>query len=134
MKDLKLNSVEGETIETKWDFRRIAIGVTIFAFLLFLGGLMLFPSSKTSGIKDRKTLGVSSGDAGNEKKEAPGLPTAEDVDRILNNAKKTISQISSENLTSSTAAIQKLITDFESLQGKKDAVGVFCELVCKDQE
>lgn len=133
MKDLKLKEIEGETIETKWDAKRIVIGLTVLAFLVSLGALVLFPNKKNySGTVGGGALGVSS-DEGEPQKEVPSFPTKEDIEQILRETKTTISQITTENVTSSEAAIQKLITNLEVLQGKKDARDVICDLVCKDK-
>lgn len=133
MKDLKLKEIEGEIIETKWDIKKIVIGMILLAFLIALGALVLFPNKNNySGTVGEKALGVAS-DEGDGQKEAPSLPTKEDIEQILKETKTTISQITTENITSSEAAIQKLITNLEVLSGKKDAKDVICDLVCSDK-
>lgn len=115
---------EGETVETRWDPKKIIIGVVILLILGLLGAVMLTGIERRSSISDREALGVAS-------EESPSLPTSEDVERIIRETRETISNITTENLTSSQAAIQKMISDLEVLQGKKDAKDVFCDLVCK---
>lgn len=133
MKDLKPKEIEGEIVETKWDIKRIAIGLTLLAFLIAVGALVLFPNKNNySGTVGEKALGISS-DEEDPQKDVPALPTKEDIEQILKETKTTISQITTENVTSSEAAIQKLITNLEVLSGKKDARDVICDLVCKDK-
>lgn len=118
---------EGETVETRWDLKKIIIGFVILLVLGLLGAIMLTGVSKRSGTSsEREALGTTSEDV-------PSLPTSEDVERIIRETRETISNITAENLTSSQAAIQKMISDLEVLQGKKDAKDVICDLVCKDR-
>ncbi len=132
MRRLNVEKLEGETVESLWDIKKIAIGLIILAFLISLGVLMLFPNSNSQDeSKDRKALGISSED--NTHPGVPTLPTKEDIENILRDAQDTLSKITSENLTSSQAAIQKLITDLEVLQGEKNVKDVICDLVCKDR-
>ena len=117
---------EGETVETRWDLKKIIIGVISLLVLGFLGAIMLTGIGRQSSVSDREALGVESKD-----EDAPSLPTSEDVERIIRETRETISNITADNLTSSQAAIQKMISDLEILQEKKDAKDVICDLVCK---
>ena len=117
---------EGETVETRWDLKKIIIGVVILLVFGLLGAIMLTGIGRQSSVSDREALGVESKD-----EDAPSLPTSEDVERIIRETRETISNITADNLTSSQAAIQKMISDLEILQGKKDAKDVICDLVCK---
>ncbi|OGH17773.1 MAG: hypothetical protein A2868_01100 [Candidatus Levybacteria bacterium RIFCSPHIGHO2_01_FULL_40_15b] len=124
---------EGETVETRWDLKKIIIGVVILLVLGLLGAIMLTGISRQSPISDRETLGAISEDENESRggRERPSLPSSQDVERIIHETRETISNITAENLTSSQAAIQKMISDLEVLQGKKDAKDVICDLVCK---
>ena len=117
---------EGETVETRWDLKKIIIGVVILLVFGLLGAIMLTGIGRQSSVSDREALGVESKD-----EDAPSLPTSEDVERIIRETRETISNITADNLTSSQAAIQKMISDLEILQEKKDAKDVICDLVCK---
>lgn len=117
---------EGETVETRWDPKKIIIGVVILLILGLLGTIMLTGIGRQSSVSDREALGVESVD-----ENAPSLPTSEDVEKIIRETRETISNITAGNLTSSQAAIQKMISDLEILQEKKDAKDVICDLVCK---
>lgn len=60
------------------------------------------------------------------------LPKKEDAEKLLETAKEELSNLTSDNLVSSQAALQKIINDLKDLQnGKGDPVETFCELVCK---
>ncbi len=123
--------IQGEIVETKWDPKKIAIGVVALILLMIIGSYVLFPVSSIQDQSPRSgTLGVSSSDTQNSS-DVPPLPSQEDIGEIIDSAKSTLSEITSENLTSSQAAIQKIITDLESLQEKK-AIGVICDMVCKN--
>ena len=125
---------EGEEVETRWDLRKIIIGIVALAVLGLLGAIMLTGIAKRSSIDEHEALGVTSEAEGGSRgggREAPSLPTSEDVERIIRETRETISSITADNLTSSQAAIQKMISDLEVLQGKKDAKDIICDLVCK---
>lgn len=129
----KLRTIEGEIIETKWDIKKIAIGAIVLLVFGFFGFLMLFPARESSS-PQAGTLGVNSSRSSSVKSSndnVPPLPDKEDVERILNDAQSTLSNITYQNLIASQAAIQKLIKDLEKLGGDNNAVGVFCELICR---
>ena len=114
---------DGETVEARWDLKKIIIGVIILSILGLLGAIMLTGIGRQGAVNDREALGITN--------EKPSLPTTADVERIIRETRETISSITADNLTSSQAAIQKMISDLEVLQGKKDAKDVICDLVCK---
>jgi gas vesicle protein len=126
MRSGKIEKLEGETVETQWDIKRIVIGIVILAILASFGALFFFPKKPSS---DQATLGVSSGESS---RELPNLPTQDDVENIVSEAKSALSEITSENLTSSQAAIQKIISDLQKLQENKGAIGAICSLICKE--
>lgn len=132
MKRLNIEKLEAETVETRWDIKRILIGLVIVAFLVSLGALMLFPNDQNKKTGAGGTLGISS-DTNQANKELPSLPIKEDIEKILVEAQNTLSQITSENLTSSQGAIQKLISDLEKLKEKNEPIDIICDLVCKDK-
>ena len=120
----KDNVLEGEIVETEWNLKKIGAGLLVAALLFIAVAYILFPKGGSNLSKG--TLGGSTSVS-----PTPTLPTKEDVQNVITNAKDTLSQITSDNLTSSQAAIQKIISDLQGLQGKSGAVGVFCDLVCK---
>jgi len=120
----KDNVLEGEIVETEWNLKKIGAGLLAAALLSIAGAYILFPKSGSSLSKG--TLGGSTSVS-----PTPTLPTKEDVQNVITNAKDTLSQITFDNLTSSQAAIQKVIRDLQELQGKSGAMGVICDLVCK---
>ena len=119
----KNNVLEGEVVETEWNLKKIGVGLLVAALLFIAGAYILFPKGSSSLSKD--TLSGSTSVS-----PTPSLPTKEDVQNVITNARDTLSQITSDNLISSEAAIQKIISDLQGLQGKS-GVGVFCDLVCK---
>ena len=126
--------LEGEEVETRWDLKKIIIGVIILSALGLLGAIMLTGIGRQSSVSDDgKALGVASRDEDKSGggRETPSLPSSQDIERIIRETRETISTITAENLTSSQAAIQRMISDLEVLQGKKDAKDIICELVCK---
>ena len=123
-----LEEVEAEDVEqTHWDFKRLAVGLGLLIFILGFGGLMLATRIKNEMSSVGQTLGAKS-----TPEKAPPLPSKDDVQGILQNAQKTLSEISSDNLTSSQAAIQKIINDLEGLQQNKNARDFICNVMCKD--
>ena len=120
-KDEKIQ--EGEIVETEWDIKKLLIGLVVLILLIIIGSYIFFPSKETQP----QALGVAT----NNLSPTPPLPDQEDVQNIIDNARKTLSQITSENLTSSEAAIQRVINDLETLKGKDGAVELLCNMVCK---
>lgn len=126
----KQEAIEGELVETQWNIKRIIIGAVIVVALLILASYILFPS----GVKDdqnKEALGITSGNA--DGREVQSLPSKEDIETIIQSAQETLSAITSDNLTSSQAAIQRLIADFQKLQKDKGPAGILCDLVCKEK-
>ncbi|MEK6852629.1 MAG: hypothetical protein AABX59_02000 [Nanoarchaeota archaeon] len=123
---------DGETVETKWDLKKIIIGAVILLTLGLLGSIMLTGIGRQSSNKGPSALGVETPGSESENNiDRPTLPSREDIERIIRDTQETISSVTAENLTSSQAAIQKMIQDLEILQGKKDAKDVICDFVCK---
>lgn len=119
---------EGEIVETHWDLRKIGIGFTFLVLLIIAGSYILKFQENTGMNQKTNVLGTS-----HETKEVPPLPDKGDIESIITDAKDTLSQITSDNLISSQAAIQKIIADLQSLQGKSGAVGLICKALCKDK-
>lgn len=126
-----------EEIVEKWDWKRIAIGATVLTTLGVVGGYVVFkktPLSNLASIDEKGTLGVTSSNktADNTSNSPPPLPSKEDINKIIDDVKNNISNITAENLTSSQAAIQTVIRDLQQLQsGKKTPIDELCSLVCK---
>lgn len=117
--------------ESQWSIKRVAIGVFCFVMLATIGIVLFFPVL-TQGLKisyEKAVLGAS-----DKKIEQVKLPDSGDIEKIIREAQKNLSQITPDNLTASDAALVKVIEDLQALRGgKKDATDVFCELVCKDK-
>lgn len=131
MKEPDLKQLDLGEDETHWDFKKIAIGGGIILVLLSLGALMLVPGDSRTKREKEGVLSVETeGDETTSETQAP-LPNREDIEGIISNAQDALSKITSENLTSSQAAIQKVISDLEKLKESKSATDVICDLVCK---
>lgn len=123
--------LEGETIETHWDPKKLTIGVVILLVLGLLGAIMLSGIGNRSSGNDREALGITNEEKSPDNQDTPSLPTRTNVERIISETRKTLSNITAENLTSSQAAIQKMIQDLEKLREGKSTTDIFCDLVCK---
>ncbi len=118
---------EGEVVEKEWDIKKVGIGLFILV-LLFIGATyVIFP--KGSDFKSPETLGAMTVNLS----PTPALPNKDDVQGVISNAQETLSKVSAENLTSSQAAIQQVINDLQTLQGKNGAVHLLCNTICRDQ-
>lgn len=118
---------EGEVIET-WSRKRI--GVAIVVTMLLIGavgyGLISWTDETLSKpVQELRVLGQSS-------TEDVKLPTQDDIENTLETAREELEKISTENVTASDAAIQKVIQDLQSIQGGgKEPIDVVCEMLCK---
>ncbi len=123
---------EGEIVESSWDLKKIGIGIVVLIFLFIVGSYFFkFMDNTLSQAKNIRVLGVSTASVASQ--NVPPLPTKKDIDSVIQNAKTTLSQITSDNVGASDSAIQKLIGDLQTLQGKKGALGAFCNLVCNNK-
>lgn len=114
---------EGEIVES-WSKVRVltaCIGVAIIAGLLYVG----FTKAQN---KAARVLGIESSKVNTQDVH---LPTQDDANQILENAKNQLNNLTSDNLTSSQAALQKIITDLQALQsGKGNATDMICHSIC----
>lgn len=115
--------------QTHWDFKRILIGIGLFSFFLVLAGYFFINTGKKI-VQRGQIQGVSTEQ--DVSTPPPDLPTKEDAIKLLQEAQTNLGKITEQNLTASGAAISKIISDLQALQGgKKSAGDIFCELVCK---
>lgn len=118
---------EGEVVES-WSKKRI--GIAIFVLLAIVGGLgygVIHVTEETINkpVEELRVLGESSA-------RDVKLPSKSDIENTLETAQEELSKISSENVTASDAAIQKVIQDLQSIQGGgKEPIDVVCEMLCK---
>lgn len=131
MKEPDLKQLDLGEDENHWDFKKIAIGGGIILVLLSLGALMLIPGDTRTKREKEGVLSVETEGDETKSQKPPPLPNREDVEGIISNAQDALSKITSDNLTSSQAAIQKVISDLEKLKDDKSATDVICDLVCK---
>lgn len=118
---------EGDVVEA-WSKKRISIAILLT--LALIGGLGYGIVTWTEGtlnkpVEELRVLGESSA-------EDIELPSRDDIERTLETAKNELEKISTENVTASDAAIQKVIQDLQSIQGGgKEPIDVVCEMLCK---
>jgi len=131
MKQSAQDNSEEEKAEYRWDIKRVFVGITAILILFSLGYYLVgaFEKQNIKSATNEATLGVSSS---SESQNGLPLPEKEKIEEIISEAKATLSKITSDNITSSQAAVQKVIKDLEELQGQnKKPIDVFCEYVCK---
>ncbi len=120
-------TLKEEVVEQQWSKPRLFIAFIILVMLI-AAGMLLWPS-------DTSSLEKSSSHAIPKEYTPPEnvkIPTKKDVEQIIQNAQSQLANITSENFTSSTAAIQKVITDLQKLQqGNKETIDIICEYICK---
>jgi len=127
----KEEAQDGEVVESSWDLKKIGIGIVVLIIILIFGSYAFsFVGNKLSQGSKLSVLGTSTTQV---PKEVPPLPSKKDFDRVVENAKNTLSQLTSDNVSTSDGTIQNLINDLQALQGKKGAVGAFCNLVCSNK-
>jgi hypothetical protein len=123
---------DAELVE-KWSRKRLFVA---FTTLLVLGGVGYFALSQI-GEKAQRVLGLESGHQVNTSKSSDfsdevRLPTKDDVNALLEQAKDQLSNMTADNITASQAAVQKIIQDLQSMQtGSQSPIGALCDLVCK---
>lgn len=116
--------------QLRWDFKRIFIGIGLLILLVILGNYFFTVTGER--ILGEQQIKGASLENGVSVSPVPELPTKEDAVRLLQEAQKNLESITEKNLPASSAAIAKIISDLQALQGgKKSAGDVFCELVCK---
>lgn len=132
MRKLKIHENEeyqdGEIVES-WSKKRIFVGLIV---LVIIGGLAWYGFKKVE-TKAINVLGAST--IMNESRAAQSdvkLPTQEDANKLLDQAKKELNSLTlDKNKSSSPAALQKIIQDLQSIQqGKGNAMDLICHTVC----
>jgi hypothetical protein len=128
MKKQELVDITPEPL--RWDFKRIFIGVGLLILFVIMGNYFFVVTGEK--VLGEKQIKGSTIEQGVSVSPVPELPTKEDAIKILQEAQKNLESITEQNLPASGAAIAKIISDLQALQGgKKSAGDVFCELVCK---
>lgn len=125
---MKLKIEDEEKIEESWDIKKIIIGALILITFFGIGFFYLFNLFTKGDLLSKRALGVST----KKEKEVPPLPSKDDISRIITSAQESLSQITYENVTSSQAAIQKIIKDLNFLEGKNEN-NFICQFICKDK-
>lgn len=118
---------EGQLVE-RWSGARIFVGLIVLAIIIF-GGAIFFSvlQDKTSRVLGSSTH-VQRTVNGKEVK----LPSADSAQELLETAKKELDKITSENVSASDGAIQKVISDLQKVQnGGQTPVDAICKMICK---
>lgn len=120
-------AVDGEIVDVVWSKKRMAIALGVVGTILLFGivGLRYFwPNSNNA--RD-----VLSSQTSVENEPTPKIPTKKDIESVIQNAQESLKKITEENITSSQAAIQKVIQDLQSIQsGSQSSNNLFCQVVC----
>ncbi len=114
---------EGKIVES-WSKVRVLIALVVIAGIAALG-YILFTKAQS---KAARVLGAESPKIDTQNVH---LPTRADANKVLNSVKQELNNLTSDNLTSSQAALQKIITDLQMLQsGKGNAADLICNTIC----
>ncbi len=131
---------EGEIVD-RWSKKRVLIALAVLVALL-LGGFfaltqMKKKADKILGVESNPQVvdGSSASNSSNPANSSNGnvrLPTKQDADQLLEQAKKELNSLTADNLTSSQAALQKVISDLQKVQtGQESPLNAICNYVCK---
>lgn len=124
-------SVE-DLVEEQWDLKKIIIGVV--TLLIFGAGAYFGLKYAVSGSLSSSVLGTTDDKKEEIKKEKEKIisESKEDLNKVILQIKRDVEKLTSDNLSTSSPHIQKLISDLKELQGKqKEPKDLFCDLVCK---
>lgn len=112
-----------EKQDLKWSKKRIAVATG--AVLGIIGMAFYFATIPQDA---DKVLGVD------EKQEEPQieLPTQREVERIVENAQESLSNIDVNDVVTSQPQIQQVIKELEKISGgENDIKDIVCQTVCK---
>lgn len=128
----KLPEFDSVNSQKEWDVKRVIFGILLFCFLVFFGIYFLLKPFSNKEEKNPYTVVLGSSESDGKTSADISLPTKEDADKLLKDVQDTVSKITSDNITSSQAAIQTVIQNLQELSGgKKSPTDFFCEFVCK---
>ncbi len=121
---------EAEVVES-WSKKRIGVALLV----VFLMGVGVMYAFSQIGKKATEVLGSQVGPQIQSSRVAASdvsLPSSTDAKELLETAKKELEKITSENVSASDGALQKVITDLQNVQsGKESPVDALCKMVCK---
>lgn len=115
---------EAEVVES-WSKARVFTALIVLTVLVGVG-YFAFTKAKSKathvlGVAASKSVGTSQ----------VKLPTQDDAQRLLEQAKNEINNLTSDNLTASDGALQKVIEDLQSIQkGKGNPTDLICHTIC----
>lgn len=113
---------EAEVI-THWSIARIIIA--IFVLIVVIGGGIL-------GVNYLFSSGKVLGSSAEKKEPQIEIPDEKKVQRILEKAKKDLSEIDPKNVITSQPQIQKIINDLSNISGSSNSARrLICESICQ---
>lgn len=117
-------AMDGELVEEVWSKKRVGIALLVIGFILLfviVGVRYFLPDDGVDSVLSAQTKMDTS----------VKIPTQDDVKSVIQNAQESLQKITEENVTSSQAAIQKVIQDLQSIQsGSQSSNNLFCQVVC----
>ena len=117
-----------EEITLHWSTKRILIGFVISAALigiLYYGVSLALQKSMQKAALPEKNVTITP-------PVNVSLPSQKDVNTIIQQAQKQITQLTPDNVASSQSTINVLISNLQKLQsGKESPKDAVCQLVCK---
>lgn len=127
-----LNTKEDEERddEESWDIKRIFIGLIIIGIIGFLGytmGLPLLKQKTQTVLSAVSEKNISTPD----QKKALDDANAQ-TEKLLEQAKNGLSDLTGENVSSNAGQLQKIIQDLQAVQQRtKQPIDVICDYVCR---
>lgn len=117
-----------EEVSLHWSKKRILIGFVISVVLvglLYYGVSHILKQSIHTTALPEKNVAITP-------PVNVSLPSQKDVNVIIQQAQKQITQLTPDNIASSQSTINKLISNLQKLQsGKESPKDAVCQLVCK---
>jgi predicted PurR-regulated permease PerM len=123
IKDTEEELIKDAEVVMRWSKKRIVIATAVCLFLI-LGGLYTI---SLLGQNASKVLGTNTSDSPKLK-----LPDQNNIDDIIETAKKDLSNVNAKNIIQSQPKIQKIIDDLTHLTGSSSsAKSLICDTLCK---
>lgn len=107
----------------RWSKNRIFIATSIVVILILLGLYAIFLISEN---KQPSVLGVEAD------KPKIKIPDEKNIEEVIENAKKDLSNINTDNIIQSQPKLQKIINDLTNITNASvSAKSLICDAVCK---
>ena len=125
---MKKRNEEQLEIEEGWDIKKVLIG--LFVIGLFVTGASYFFSPLFKGSDLQSVLGAR--EDLKEEREALVGAAKNDAEKVIEEVKKDIEELTPENISNSSEEIEKIVNNLNSLRNVKqgDPKDLVCKLVC----